>query len=128
MDVVRLRHRTISRMRSRAYGARGRHRAVLPGSSVDSGLRGPLRRKTPIRLFSAVALLDFLTARFSLMDLPDFLLADCRGDLSDMTLPSGALPLPYERNGSTRRCRAFQRCMDGQIHTLSYLRRSRSSR
>jgi hypothetical protein len=33
--------------------------------------------------------LDFLSARFSLIDLPDFLLADCRGDLSDMTLPFG---------------------------------------
>jgi hypothetical protein len=34
-----------------------------------------------------MAFLDFLIARFSLMDLPDFLLADCRGDLSDMTAP-----------------------------------------
>jgi len=37
---------------------------------------GPLRRKTPIRSFSVVALLDFLMARFSLMDLPDFLLGN----------------------------------------------------
>jgi hypothetical protein len=37
---------------------------------------GPLRRKTPIRSFSVVAFLDFLMARFSLMDLPDFLLGD----------------------------------------------------
>jgi hypothetical protein len=29
---------------------------------------------------------DFLIARFSLMDLSDFLLADCRGDLSDTAL------------------------------------------
>jgi hypothetical protein len=48
---------------------------------------GPLCRNTLIRSFSAVAFLDFLMARFSLMDLPDFLLGDCRGDLSDMTLP-----------------------------------------
>jgi hypothetical protein len=34
-----------------------------------------------------VAFFDFLIARFSLRDLSDFLLADCRGDLSDMGLP-----------------------------------------
>jgi hypothetical protein len=37
--------------------------------------------------------LSFLIARFSLMDLPDFLLADCRGDLSDMALPGGPVAI-----------------------------------
>jgi hypothetical protein len=44
------------------------------------------RRNTAIRSVSAMAFLAFLIARFSLMDLPNFLLAECRGDLSDMTL------------------------------------------
>jgi hypothetical protein len=55
--------------------------------------RGSPRRKSAACVFSpAAAFLDFLSARFSLMDLPELLLADCRGDLSDMmhhSLPGG---------------------------------------
>ena len=40
-----------------------------------------------MRSFSALAFRDFLIRRFSLTDLPDFFVADCRGDLSDMALP-----------------------------------------
>jgi hypothetical protein len=41
-----------------------------------------------MRASSAMAFLDFLIARFSLTDLPGFLLADWRGDLWDMALPA----------------------------------------
>src|SRR5690349_23433639 len=92
MGDVRRRHHTSSELRS----------AV-----------GPLRRKTPIRSFSTVAFLDFLMARFSLIDLPDFLLGDCRGDLSDMTLPG---------------CCGCSRYLSWELAELHYRRRSRSSR
>jgi hypothetical protein len=62
---------------------RRRHRTFFQLCSAV----GPLRRKTPIRSFSAVALLDCLMARVSLWGIPDFLLRDRRGDLSDMALP-----------------------------------------
>jgi len=38
------------------------------------------------------AALACLSARFSLSDLPDFLVIDCRGDLSDMSGPSISEP------------------------------------
>jgi hypothetical protein len=56
------------------------------GAAQARSVPGLPRRNTAIGVFSPEALRDFLTARFSLMDLPAFLLADCRGDLSVMTL------------------------------------------
>jgi hypothetical protein len=82
--------------------------------------RGPLRRKAAIRSFSATAFLDFLIARFCVMDLPDLLLADCRGDLSDMTLLAGQpeLPPPLStrtgRGGVPRGIRRMQLSMRSQ--------------
>jgi hypothetical protein len=40
----------------------------------------------PVPAPLSAAFCDFLIARFSLMDLSDFLLAVCRGDLSDTAL------------------------------------------
>lgn len=66
-------------------------RKGFAGHALVAGGFGSPRRNTVIRSFSATALRDFLILRFSLMDRPGVLAADCRGDLSDMALPTDLL-------------------------------------